>query len=75
MIFIKNEEETSETDGTTNAWKWAVTEVGGEIIVATTTTNRADIFIFWQNELKDGTCVVVKPADNPHVGGNLVAKP
>lgn len=44
----------------------------GEVIVASTAGDGADVFVLGKDEFKDGAGVIVETADDFHVGGNLV---
>ena len=46
----------------------------GEVVVTTATGDGADGFVFRENELENGTSVIVEAADDGHVGGDLLGE-
>ena len=40
----------------------------GEIVITTTASDRTEVFIFGEIKLKDGASVIIKTADDLHIG-------
>lgn len=70
-MFAEDVKETSEADGTADAREGFVGEMSGEVFVAATATDGADVGVLWEDKLKNSAGVVVETADNFHIGGDL----
>ena len=74
VMFAENVEKSSEADGTADARESLLGEITGEIIVAATAADGADVFMFGEDKFENSAGVIVKAADDFHVGGDTVGE-